>query len=171
MDNELTHISLNINGVEYSLNISANLTLLDLLRENIGLSGTKKGCDSGQCGACTVLIDGIAVNSCIILAIQADGKNITTIEGINDGKTLHPIQKSFVEENAIQCGFCTPGMIMSAKDLLDHNSNPTDFEIKEALSGNLCRCTGYTKIINAVNNVSNKIYNNKIDSVKEDENG
>lgn len=159
MDNQTTHICLYINGKEYSSYIPANLTLLDFLREKIGLIGTKRGCDSGHCGACTVLLEGSAVNSCMLLAVQADGKSIITIEGLNEEETLHPIQKAFIEENAIQCGFCTPGMIMSTKGLLDKNIDPTDFEIKEALSGNLCRCTGYTKIINAVKNAANKLNN------------
>lgn len=168
MNHRLTQIRLTINEVEYNSYISANLTLLDFLRENIGLLGTKRGCDSGHCGACTILLDGIAVNSCTVLAVQADGKNITTIEGLSDNKNLHPIQESFVEKNAIQCGFCTPGMIMSTKDLIDHNSNPSDFEIKEALSGNLCRCTGYVKIIDAVRNASNQINNKETALAKEE---
>ncbi len=157
MDNNLYHISLDINGKRYSSNVSPTMTLLEFLRESIGFKGTKQGCDSGHCGACTILLDDMAINSCMLLAIQADGKKVVTIEGLNEGEELHPIQKAFIEEDAIQCGFCTPGMIMSTKGLLDKNPNPTDFEIKEALSGNLCRCTGYTKIIRAVKNASNKI--------------
>lgn len=151
------HISLEINGKEYSSDVPTKMTLLEFLRECIGFKGTKKGCDSGHCGACTVLLDGKAINSCMIFAFQADGKKVETIEGLNEGVELHSIQKAFIEEDAIQCGFCTPGMIMSTKGLLDKNPRPTDFEIKEALSGNLCRCTGYTKIISAVKNASNKI--------------
>lgn len=169
MDNKLTHICLYVNGKKYSSSIPANLTLLEFLREKIGFMGTKNGCDSGHCGACTVLLEGNAINSCMILAVQADGKHVITIEGLSDGKELHPIQEAFIEENAIQCGFCTPGMIMSAKGLLDKNSNPTDFEIKEALSGNLCRCTGYTKIINAVRSAATKLNNTNKNSIKEEE--
>lgn len=157
MDNQTIHICIAINGKKYSSDVLPNLTLLDFLRESIGFMGVKKGCDSGHCGACTVLLEGKAVNSCMLLAVQADGKRVITIEGLNEGEKLHPIQQAFIEENAIQCGFCTPGMIMSAKDLLDKNFNPTDLEIKEALSGNLCRCTGYTKIINAVKNAADKL--------------
>ena len=159
MGNQTSHIHIYINGKEYESDITPNLTLLDFLRENIGLKGTKKGCDSGHCGACTVLLDGKPVNSCMLLAVQADDKRVTTIEGLNGGGKLHPIQQAFIEENAVQCGFCTPGMIMSAKGLLDKNSNPTDLQIKEALSGNLCRCTGYTKIIKAVKNAADKLNN------------
>jgi len=123
---------------------------LDVLREDLGLKGTKRGCDLGQCGACTVLLDGRPVLSCTLLSVQADGKKITTIEGIASEGKLHPLQEAFVAEGATQCGFCTPGMILSAKALLDRNSNPADDEIRLAISGNLCRCTGYTKIIRAV---------------------
>jgi len=123
---------------------------LDVLREDLGLKGTKRGCDLGQCGACTVLLDGRPVLSCTLLSVQADGKKVTTIEGIASEGKLHPLQEAFVAEGATQCGFCTPGMILSAKALLDRNSNPADDEIRLAISGNLCRCTGYTKIIRAV---------------------
>lgn len=168
MGNQTTHICIDINGKEYSSYIPCNLTLLDFLRESIGFMGAKKGCDSGHCGACTVLLEGKAINSCMLLAIQADGKRVTTIEGLNEGEKLHPIQEAFIEENAIQCGFCMPGMIMSAKGLLDKNPNPTNLEIKEALSGNLCRCTGYTKIINAVKNAADKLNNQRKDSEMEE---
>jgi len=127
---------------------------LDVLREDLGLKGTKRGCDLGQCGACTVLLDGRPVLSCTLLSVQADGKKITTIEGIASEGKLHPLQEAFVAEGATQCGFCTPGMILSAKALLDRNSNPADDEIRLAISGNLCRCTGYTKIIRAVKNAA-----------------
>jgi len=126
------------------------MTLLDFLREDLGLKGTKRGCDSGQCGACTIIMDGKTVNACLILAIQADGKEILTIEGLSSGGRLHPLQEAFVEEGAVQCGFCVPGMILSAKALLDEKKDPSGEEIREALSGNLCRCTGYVKIIKAV---------------------
>ena len=126
------------------------MTLLDFLREELGMKGTKKGCDSGQCGACTVIMDGKPINACLVLATQADGKEILTIEGLSSGKRLHPLQEAFAEEGAVQCGFCTPGMILSAKALLDDKKDPSEEEIREALSGNLCRCTGYVKIIKAV---------------------
>ncbi len=155
-----------INGKEYNPIIPIGLTLLEFLRKEIGFLGTKNGCNSSHCGACTVLLDGKAINSCSILAVQADGKQITTIEGLSKDNELHPIQEAFVDEGAIQCGFCTPGMIMSAKDLLDNNPKPSDFEIKEALSGNLCRCTGYTKIIKAVKTASERINKEKTNSAK-----
>jgi len=126
------------------------MTLLDFLREELGMKGTKRGCDSGQCGACTILMDGKTINACLVLAIQADGKEIMTIEGLSSGGRLHPLQEAFVEEGAVQCGFCVPGMILSAKALLDEKKDPSEEEIREALSGNLCRCTGYVKIIKAV---------------------
>jgi len=126
------------------------MTLLDFLREELGLKGTKRGCDSGQCGACTIIMDGKTMNACLVLAIQADGKEILTIEGLSSGGRLHPLQEAFVEEGAVQCGFCVPGMILSAKALLDEKKDPSEGEIREALSGNLCRCTGYVKIIKAV---------------------
>lgn len=157
MDKQQFQICIDINGKEYSSTVDSNQLLLDFLREKIGFMGAKKGCDSGHCGACTVLLEGEAINSCMLLAVQADGKRVVTVEGLNNGEKLHPIQQAFIEENAIQCGFCTPGMIMSAKGLLDKNTNPTDVEIKEALSGNLCRCTGYTKIIKAVKKAANEV--------------
>jgi len=126
------------------------VSLLDFLREELSLKGTKKGCDSGQCGVCTILMDGKTIDACLVLAIQADGKEILTIEGLSSGGRLHPLQEAFVEEGAVQCGFCTPGMILSAKALLDGRKDPSEEEIREALSGNLCRCTGYVKIIKAV---------------------
>ena len=126
------------------------MTLLDFLREELSMKGTKKGCDSGHCGACTVIMDGKTINACLVLAVQADGKEILTIEGLSSGGKLHPLQEAFVEEGAVQCGFCVPGMILSAKALLDEKDDPSEEEIREALSGNLCRCTGYVKIIKAV---------------------
>lgn len=139
-----------INGVVYEEEIDHRRTLLETLRENFGLLGTHKGCDEGQCGACTVLIDGRPVNSCLVLAYRAQGKEITTIEGLAEGENLHPVQEAFVEAGAIQCGFCSPGMILVAKAFLEHNKNPTEKEVRKALSGNLCRCTGYSQIIEAV---------------------
>jgi len=143
-------INLKINGETYELNVKPNILLLDLIRDEIGLTGTKRGCDTGECGACTVIIEGKAVNSCLVLAVEADGKNIVTIEGLAKNGKLHPLQEAFTKEGAVQCGFCTPGMILSAKALLDKNINPTEKEIKRAIAGNLCRCTGYTKIIKAI---------------------
>ncbi len=146
-------IQLNQEAVECT--VDDNMTLLDLLRDVLDLTGTKKGCDTGECGACTVILDGKAVNACLVLAVEADGSKVQTIEGI--GKlNLDPLQISFVENGAIQCGFCTPGFIMSAKALLDRNRKPNDEEIKTALSGNLCRCGSYNKILTAINKVISK---------------
>jgi len=140
-----------LNGEEAKYEVQPEWTLLYFLREVCGLTGTKEGCGYGECGACTVIVDGQAVNSCLYPILEAEGKKITTIEGLlsADGE-LHPLQKTFIEEGAIQCGFCTPGMIMSAKALLDENESPTENDIKEAIEGNLCRCTGYVKIIDAI---------------------
>ncbi|OGP66015.1 MAG: hypothetical protein A2169_04085 [Deltaproteobacteria bacterium RBG_13_47_9] len=147
----------NVNGVIYEEEIDHRRTLLEVLRENFGLLGTHKGCDEGQCGACTVLIDGKAVNSCLVLAISVQGKKITTIEGLAQGGKLHPVQEAFVESGAIQCGFCSPGMIMVTKAFLDQHPNPTEEEAKRAISGNLCRCTGYFQIIDAVMKAAEKM--------------
>ena len=143
-------IALNVNGQKVRLSIKGSQTLLALLREELGLMGTKKGCDQGDCGACTVLVDGKPVNSCLLLAVEVANKNITTIEGLTRNGKLHPLQQAFVDHNAIQCGFCTPGMIVTAVALLDEHANPTDEEIRSFLRGNLCRCTGYSKIIQAI---------------------
>ena len=143
-------IKINVNGTDYELAVKPSTTLLDLIRDQLLLTGAKKGCELGDCGACTVLLNGKAINSCLVLAVEAEGQNIQTIEGLAIGEKLHPIQQSFVEKGAIQCGFCTPGMILRTKALLDENSDSSEEEIKKALSGNLCRCTGYTKIIEAV---------------------
>ena len=145
-------IELKVNGEIYEVAIDPHRTLLEVLRENLGLTGTKEACGMGDCGACTVLMDGKPVLSCLTLAMDVQGKDILTIEGLAREGELHPIQKAFVEHGAIQCGFCTPGMIMSAKALLDKNPRPTQEEIKKAISGNLCRCTGYIKIIEAIGN-------------------
>jgi carbon-monoxide dehydrogenase small subunit len=147
----------NVNGIIYEEEMDHRRTLLEVLREHSGLLGTHKGCDEGQCGACTVLIDGKAVNSCLVLAASVQGKKITTIEGLAKGENLHPIQEAFVETGAIQCGFCTPGMIMVAKAFLDKNPNPTKEEAKMAISGNLCRCTGYFQIIDAIMEAAEKM--------------
>jgi carbon-monoxide dehydrogenase small subunit len=143
-------IHLTINDQSYEVAVEPNQTLVDLLRYQLGLTGTKKGCEMGDCGSCTVIMDGKTVNSCLVLAIQADGRNIQTIEGLETADGLHPVQEAFVEKGAIQCGFCSSGMILSAKNLLDQTPNPSDTQIRRALSGNLCRCTGYQKIIEAV---------------------
>ena len=150
-------IKLTINSKDYEVAVEANLTLVDLLRIELGLTGTKKGCGLGDCGSCTVIMDGKPVNSCLVLALQANGRNITTVEGLETENGLHPVQESFIEKGAIQCGFCSSGMIMSAKHLLDINKNPNDDDIRSALSGNLCRCTGYTKIIEAVKDAAVKL--------------
>ena len=146
-------IHLTINDQHYEVAVEPNQTLVDLLRYQLGLTGTKKGCEMGDCGSCTVILDGKAVNSCLVLALQADGRSIQPIEGLETGDGLHPVQEAFVEKGAIQCGFCSSGMILSAKTLLDQKPNPSETEIRRALSGNLCRCTGYQKIIEAVKSV------------------
>lgn len=146
-------IHLTINDKEYDIAVQPNETLVDLLRYRLGLTGTKKGCGMGDCGSCTVIMDGNTVNSCLVLAVQANGSQVTTIEGLETDDGLHPVQKAFIEHGAIQCGFCSSGMILSAKNLLDKNPKPTEGEIRGALSGNLCRCTGYQKIVEAVQSV------------------
>ena len=143
-------INLKINGEPYEVSIKPNMTLLDFLRDEIGLTGTKKGCDTGQCGACTVLLDGKPINSCLVLAADANGKEILTVEGLNRDGQLHPLQETFIQEGAVQCGYCTSGMLLSAKALLDENPVPGEEEVKKAIAGNLCRCTGYVRIVKAV---------------------
>jgi carbon-monoxide dehydrogenase small subunit len=143
-------IRVKVNGTTYKAFVDTHLTLVDFIRGHLDLTGTKKSCDMGNCGACTILIDGKPVNSCLVLAVEADKKSLLTIEGLSAGSDLHPIQKAFVEFGAIQCGFCTPGMILTTKALLDQTPNPTEEQIREALAGNLCRCTGYAKILQAV---------------------
>lgn len=143
-------ITLTVNGDEYQLAVDPRRTLLEVLREELHLTGTKKNCNEGECGACTVIMDGKAVSSCLVLAVQAKDKKIETIEGLARGGKLHPLQEAFVKHGGLQCGFCTPGMIMSAKALLDKNPRPTEEEIKTAISGNLCRCTGYVKIVESI---------------------
>ena len=143
-------IQMTLNGKSITLEVPAHRLLLDLLREEIGLIGTKEGCGTGDCGACTVFLDGKPVNSCLILSGELDGAELVTIEGLKIGPELHPIQKAFIQDGGAQCGYCTPGMLMMAKSFLDENLNPTDEEIRFALSGNLCRCTGYAKIVQAV---------------------
>jgi len=143
-------IELRVNGEVRDVIVEPQVTLLEALRERLGLTGTKRGCDIGQCGACTVLLDGQPVRSCLTLAMDAQGREITTIEGLTRNGELHPLQRAFHEHGAIQCGFCTPGMILTARALLDENPTPTAGEVKQAISGNLCRCTGYVKIIEAI---------------------
>ena len=143
-------IEVTVNGRLIASEVDAETRLLDLLREQLGLTGTKEGCGEGECGACTVLLDDRPVNSCLVLAAAADGKAVLTIEGLADGDALHPIQQAFVDTGGVQCGFCTPGFIMSTYALLKANPNPTNGEIRKALEGNLCRCTGYVRIIAAV---------------------
>lgn len=146
-------VSFSINDSLHTINVSGNETLLDVLRNKLGFTSVKCGCDSGECGTCTVILEGEAVYSCLVLAVEANHKKILTVEGLSlDGK-LHPLQRAFLEYGAVQCGFCTPGMIMSAKAFLDENPNPTIDEIKEAMQGNLCRCTGYVKILEAIESV------------------
>lgn len=146
-------VSIVVNNSPYTVNISGDETLLDVLRNKLGFTSVKCGCDSGECGACTVIFEGKAVCSCLVLAVEADNKKILTVEGLSSDGILHPLQKAFLEYGAVQCGFCTPGMIMSAKAFLDENPNPTINEIKETMQGNLCRCTGYVKILEAIESV------------------
>jgi carbon-monoxide dehydrogenase small subunit len=143
-------LNFTVNNRTEHLNVSGDERLIDILRDELGLTGTKEGCGEGECGACTIIMNGKIVPSCLILACQAQGATITTIEGISKNGELHPIQQAFVETGAVQCGFCTPGFIMVSKVLLEENPNPTEAEIRKAIAGNLCRCTGYTKIIEAI---------------------
>ena len=144
------HISLTVNGQSREADVEPRRLLVELIREDFGLTGTHVGCDTSQCGACTVHLDGRAIKSCTVLAVQADGSQVTTIEGMKSDDELHPIQAAFWEKHGLQCGFCTPGMIMVAADLLTHNAEPTDDEIRHALDGNICRCTGYHNIVAAI---------------------
>jgi len=154
VDRSKKTISVTVNGAEHTLTIPPDRVLLDMLRENLGLTGTKRGCGNGECGACSVIMDGVLVNSCLVPAMKANGSEILTVEGLGDEGGLHPIQEAFLEKGAVQCGFCTPGMLLAAKNLLDQNPHPSIEEIKKAISGNLCRCTGYTKIIEAIESVN-----------------
>jgi carbon-monoxide dehydrogenase small subunit len=147
-------IELKINGDSYEVLVSPNQTLLEVLRENLGLMGTKRGCDLGACGACTVLVDGEAALSCLMLAMDAVGREVTTIEGLSEGDKLHPLQKAYIDHGALQCGFCTPGMILTSKAILDEEGEPTAEVLKKKMGGNLCRCTGYKKIVEAVMSVA-----------------
>jgi carbon-monoxide dehydrogenase small subunit len=144
------HVTTTINGEEAEYLCEPQETLLDVLRDEVGLTGTKEGCSSGDCGACSVMLDSRLVCSCLVLGVEAQGKTVETIEGMADGEELHPLQQKFLEEAALQCGFCTPGVLIAAKALLDTNNNPTETEVRYWLAGNLCRCTGYDKIVRAV---------------------
>lgn len=147
-------ITLNVNKETFDLVANPNRSLLEVLRDELQLTGTKESCGEGVCGSCTVLVDGRPVRSCLTLAVAVEGKEITTIEGLNDGEKLHPIQEAFVNHHAIQCGFCSPGMILTAYALLKENPNPNDEEIRRAISGNVCRCTGYAKIVEAIKSLA-----------------
>lgn len=149
-------IQISVNGELYVLSVEPKKTLLDLLREDLELTGTKKGCDHGECGACTVLLNGQPVQACLVLAVEADGKEVLTIEGLADGSRLHPLQEAFIRHGAVQCGYCSPGMILTAKALLDENPRPTEMEVKKAIAGNLCRCGTYNKVVKAVLSVAGK---------------
>lgn len=151
-----TAITLNVNNETYDVVANPNRTLLEVLRDDLHLTGTKESCGEGVCGSCTVLVDGMPVRSCLTLAVAVQGKEITTIEGLREGEKLHPVQEAFVNHHAIQCGFCSPGMILTSYALLTENSNPTEEEIRRAISGNVCRCTGYAKIIDAVKSLAEK---------------
>lgn len=150
----MTKITCKVNGETITREIADNMTLLRFLRDELHLTGTKEGCGEGDCGACTVIVDGVSVNSCLYLAVLADGKDILTIEGLEKNGQMHEIQEAFIRHGAIQCGFCSPGMIMSVKNLLDNNPKPTEDEIRRGMSGNLCRCTGYQQMVDAIKEVS-----------------
>lgn len=143
-------VNLRVNGESYEVAIPPYKTLLDVIRNDLELTGTKEGCSTGDCGACTVIMDGKPVNSCLVLAVEAEGKDILTIEGLAGSNGLHPLQEAFIKYGAVQCGYCTPGMILSAKALLDENPHPNELEVRTAIAGNLCRCTGYVKIVQAI---------------------
>jgi carbon-monoxide dehydrogenase small subunit len=153
----MKEIKLTVNGKLHELTIKPWRTLLEVIRDELGLTGTKEGCGIGECGACTVIMNGTAVNSCLVLAAEANGKEILTIEGLADGDKLHPIQEAFINHGGMQCGFCTSGMILSSKVLLERNPNPTEEEIRKGISGNFCRCTGYTKVIESIKEASKNL--------------
>ena len=143
-------IILKVNGEEREVTVEPRQTLLEILRNDMGLTGTKEGCGNGNCGTCTVLLDGKAVSSCLVFTVEAEGQEITTIEGLAEAGKIHPLQQAFIEEGAVQCGFCSPGMILTAKAFLDTNPHPTEIQVRQAIAGNLCRCTGYDKIVRAI---------------------
>ena len=151
------NITVTVNGQVQTADVEPRLLLVHFLRENLSLTGTHVGCDTTSCGACTVLLDGVPVKSCTVFAVQADGRSVQTIEGVADGATLHPLQEGFWEKHGLQCGFCTPGMIMTSKALLEKNPNPSEDDIRRAISGNLCRCTGYVKIVEAIQYAAEKM--------------
>ena len=150
-------IAFTLNGEKVQVEVPAHWTLLRLLREKLGLTGTKEGCGIGECGTCTVLLEGVPVNSCLVMAPKVEGKKVETVEGLGTKDSLHPLQKSFIDHGAVQCGFCTPGILMSSKALLDRNPTPTREEVQEAITGHLCRCTGYLQIIEAVEGASKQV--------------
>ena len=143
-----------VNGDPHEILVEPRQTLLEVLRDELGLTGTKEGCGNGNCGSCTVLLDGVSVDSCLVFGVEAEGKEVQTVEGLAKDGTLHPLQQAFIEHGGMQCGFCTPGILISAKHLLDQNPNPTEYEIRLGISGNLCRCTGYDKIVRAIQAVA-----------------
>ncbi len=150
-------VRVTVNGVPYEATIPTNRTLLEFIRRDARLLGTKRGCETGDCGACSVLLDGTLVVACLVLAVEADGRQVLTVEGLAQGRDFHPLQEAFVEQGAVQCGFCTPGMLIAAKALLDRTADPADEDIREALAGNLCRCTGYARILCAVRTAAAKL--------------
>jgi len=152
-----SHVKISVNGVLHEADVEPRLLLVHFLRENLGLTGTHSGCDTTNCGACTVVMDGRTAKSCTVLAVQADGREVLTVEGLAQGGRLHPIQEAFLEEHGLQCGFCTPGMLMSAYALLDKNRNPSEDEIRNAISGNICRCTGYVNVIHSVQRAARRM--------------
>lgn len=154
-------ITLTVNGVSYKATVEPRMLLVDLIRDELELTGTHIGCVTGKCGACTILLNGVSVKSCLVFAVQADGADIVTIEGIAAGGKLHPIQEAFKENHALQCGYCTPGMVISAYQLLRRNPDPTDEEIKKGISGNLCRCTGYINIVKAIKDAAKRMKGGK----------
>ncbi len=150
-------ITVTVNDEKYTRNVAVSRTLLEFVREDLGLTGAKEGCNEGECGACTVILDGKAISSCMYLAVDADGKSVLTIEGLASNGELHPLQQAFIDEGAVQCGFCTPGMVLTAKAILDEVPNPSEDEIRKMMEGNLCRCTGYNRIIDAVKKVADEL--------------
>ncbi|MCL2856958.1 MAG: (2Fe-2S)-binding protein [Oscillospiraceae bacterium] len=159
----MTHktIKATVNGEVYERTIPVCMTLAEFLREELGLTGTKIGCNEGECGACTVIISGKPMNSCLVLAVEADGAEVLTIEGVSQGEKLHPLQQAFLDAGAIQCGFCTPGMVLTAKALIEENPNPTEAEVRKGIEGNICRCTGYNRIIDAIMNEAERVRGDK----------
>lgn len=153
-------VTVKVNGVTYQREVEARRLLVDFIREDLGLTGTHVGCEQGECGACTIILDGVAVKSCLMLAVQADGAEILTIEGLAEREKLHPVQQAFQDSHAIQCGYCAPGMVISAIDLLNHNPDPSEAEIRRGLSGNICRCSGYQNIVKAVREAAEALKGN-----------